>query len=159
MPHATQRLGSPRGYYLLEFDGASYVDTYLTFEDDADRQLHASFNTPRFREWAEKLFAYASAYGPPKDVIPPVSINDLGDMNMLTAEDLEGGSWVAVNVWNGSKDSVVEVSINGGEPMVAERTQAGEGEAPLTGPDYADPLALSKQASQGRVTVKSFRRG
>lgn len=156
VPHGTQRLGSPRGYYLFEFDGADYVDTYLTFEDDADRQMHASFNTPRFREWAEKLFAYADAYDPPKDVIPPVSINDLGDMNMLTAEDLAGGSWVAVNVWNGSKDSVVEVSINGGEPMVAERTQAGEGEAPLEGPEYADPLALSKQASQGRVTVKSF---
>ena len=29
-----------------------------------------------------------NAYAPPKDVIPPVSINDLGDMNMLTAEDL-----------------------------------------------------------------------
>lgn len=156
VPHGTQRLGSPRGYYLLEFDGADYVDTYLTFEDTADRQMHASFNTPRFREWAKKLFAYAESYDPPKDVIPPVSVNDLGDMNMLTTEDLFEGSWVAVNVWNGSKDSVVEVSINGGEPIVAERTQAGEGEAPLTGPEYADPLALSRQASQGRVTVKSF---
>lgn len=41
---------------------------------------------------------------------------------MLTAEDLAGGSFVAVNVWNGSKESLVEVLINGGEPMVAERT-------------------------------------
>jgi hypothetical protein len=155
IPHGTQRMGSPRGYYLLEFDGADYVDTYLTFSEDADRQMHASFNTPRFRDWAEKLFAYADSYDPPQDVIPPVSVNDLGDLNMLTLEDLADGTWVAVNVWNGSKDSLVEVSINGGEPMVAERTQAGEGEEPLKGPEYADPLALSKQASQGRVTVKS----
>lgn len=156
VPRSPQRLGAPRGYYLLEFDGATYVDTYLTFGDDDDRQMHASFNTPRFREWAEKLFAYADSYDPPKDVVPPVSVNDLGDMNMLTLEDLAGGSWVAVNVWNGSRENVVEISINDGEPFVANRTQKGAGEAPLVGVDYADPLALAQQASQGRVTVKSF---
>ena len=96
IPHGTQRLGSPRGYYLIEFDGVDYVDTYLTFDEDADRQMHASFNTPRFRDWAEKLFAYADSYDPPQDVVPPVSVNDLGDMNMLTLEDLADGTWVAV---------------------------------------------------------------
>ncbi len=60
IPHGTQRLGAPRGYYLLEFDGANYVDSYLTFSAPPDRQMHASFNTPRFRECAEKLFAYVN---------------------------------------------------------------------------------------------------
>ena len=40
--------------------------------------------------------------------------------------------------------------------MVATRTQEGAGEAPLEGPEYADPLALAQQSSQGRVTIKSF---
>ncbi|MEO0823056.1 MAG: metallophosphoesterase N-terminal domain-containing protein, partial [Pseudomonadota bacterium] len=49
IPHGTQRLGSPRGYYRIAFDGTDYVDTYLTFAGDERRQMHASFNTPRFR--------------------------------------------------------------------------------------------------------------
>ncbi|MEM7498769.1 MAG: calcineurin-like phosphoesterase family protein [Pseudomonadota bacterium] len=155
VPHGTQRLGSPRGYYVLSFDGARYTDTYRAFGRSEDEQLHASFNTPRFREWAEKLFAYADAYPVPADVLPPVTINDLGDMNMLTREDLEEGTWLAVNVWNGSDQSKVAVSINGGTPMTATRTQKGEGEAALKGPEHADPLALARQATQGRQTFRS----
>jgi hypothetical protein len=155
VPHGTQRLGSPRGYYVLDFNGADYVDTYMTFGGDQDDQMHASFNTPRFREWAEKLLSYAEIYDVPTDVLPPVTVNDLGDMNMLTLADLADGTWVAINVWNGSKESAVSVSINGGAAVQATRTQAGEGEAPLTGVEFADPLALSKQATQGRMTFKS----
>ncbi len=154
VPRSTQRLGSPRGYYELTFDGSDYVDTYYAFGYDADEQLHASFNTPRFRDWAEDILAYADLYGP-SDVLPPVTINDLGDMNMLSRADLEGGTHVAVNVWNGSKESTVTVSINGGAALEATRTQAGEGEAKLIGPEFADPLALSKQATQGRMTFRS----
>ena len=159
VPHGAQRLGSPRGFYQIAFNGNEYVDTYLTFGGDESEQMHASFNTPRFRDWATKLLAYADSYPVPTDAIPPVSVNDLGDMNMVTLEDLSEGSWVAVNVWNGSKESTVSVSINGGAAIQATRTQAGEGEAALKGPDYADPLALAKQASQGRSTVKSANGG
>ncbi len=159
IPHATQRLGSPRGYYILEFDGAAYVDTYRTFDAGPEAQMHASFNTPRFRDWARKLFAYADAYNPPQDVIPPVSVNDLGDPNLLSRADLAGGSWVVVNVWNGSRDSRVSVAINDQAAIQARRTQDGAGEAPSAGPEFADPHALAKQASQGRVTVKSFGEG
>ena len=127
IPHGTQRLGSPRGYYQITFDGASYVDTYHTFGDGPERQMHASFSTPRFRDWAEKLFAFADSYDPPVDVIPPVTINDLGDPMMLTLEDLAEGSWVAINVWNGSKASTVSVSINGQAAIQATRTQTGQG--------------------------------
>lgn len=159
VPHGTQRLGSPRGYYRIAFDGADYVDTYLTFHAPDEEQMHVSFNTPRFREWAEKLFAFAKAYDPPADVLPPVTVNDLGDMNMLTKADLAEGAWVAVNVWNGSRDSTVGVSINGGEAMLATRTQKGEGEGFLQGPAYADPLALAKQATQGRMAFRSVTGG
>ncbi len=159
IPHGTQRLGSPRGYYLFDFDGSDYRDTYVAFGNDDSDQLHASFNTPRFRAWAEKLFAFAESYPIPADVLPPVTINDLGDMYMLTREDLEGGTWVAVNVWNGSRDSSVEVIINGGEPLHGVRTQAGEGEAMRQGARFADPLAVAKQSTQGRMAFRSAQGG
>ncbi len=155
VPHGTQRLGSPRGYYVISFDGVDYVDTYRTFDDPETRQMHVSFNTPRFRDWAEKLFAFADLYDVPSDVVPPVTINDLGDMNMLTRDDLEAGAWVAINVWNGSRDSVVSVSINDQAAIQAVRTQDGAGEAVRTGPEFADPLALAKQSTQGRMTFRS----
>ncbi len=155
VPHATQRLGSPRGYYQIDFNGSDYVETYKTFHTTQDVQLHASFNTPRFRDWAEKLIAYSDLYGTPSDVAPPVTVNDLGDMSMVTLADLKGGTWVAVNVWNGSRDSTVSVSINNGAAMTGARTQEGTGEAKRKGPEFADPLALAKQATQGRIAFKS----
>jgi hypothetical protein len=155
IPHGTQRLGSPRGFYEIAFDGADYTDTYVAFGRDDDEQMHASFNTPRFREWAEKLFAFADAYDVPADVTPPVTVNDLGDMNMITREDLEGGTWVAVNVWNGSRESDVSVRINDGDQISATRTQEGDGEAMKVGPEFADPAALAKQATQGRTAFRS----
>ena len=159
VPHGQQRLGSPRGYYVLDFDGADYVDTYMTFGGTEDDQMHVSFNTPRFREWAEDLFAYANHFNVPTDVIPPVTINDLGDMNMLTLDDLQDGTWAAVNVWNGSRESMVSISINGAAAIQATRTQAGDGEAVLTGVEYADPLALARQSTNGRIAFRSSKGG
>ena len=155
VPHATQRLGAPRGYYQLDFDGSDYVDTYKTFHTSEDNQLHASFNTPRFREWAERLIAYRELYQRTFDQKPPVVLRDLGDMYMLTVEDLSEGSWVAVNVWNGSQQSTVSSSINGETPIEAVRTQDGNGEGKLEGVEYADPLAMAKQATQGSVAAVS----
>ena len=160
VPHATQRLGSPRGYYQIEFDGTDYVETYHAFARPEGEQLHASFSTPRFREWAEKVIGFAAVYDPANaNVLPPVTINDLGDMYMLTSEDLEEGSWVAVNVWNGSRDSEVSVSINDGEPIAAELTQPGEGEEKLRGAEHADPVALARQSTQSDMTVRSVEGG
>jgi len=159
VPHSTQRLGSPRGYYVFDFDGPTYVDTYRTFHAPEDKQLHASFSTPRFRDWAKDLFAYADLYSIPSDVMQPVTVNDLGDMNMLTVDDLKQGTWLMINVWNGSKDNTVTAAIDGGQPMPATRTQAGEGEAVLSGPDYADPLAVARQSTNGRPAFRSAKGG
>ncbi|MEM9798086.1 MAG: calcineurin-like phosphoesterase family protein [Pseudomonadota bacterium] len=165
VPHGTQRLGAPRGYYSLTFDGPDYVDTYNTFATGPDEQLHAAFSTPRFRDWAWKLFAYTILYDTPSDIMPPVSINDLGDMYMLTTRDLQrdengnGGSWVAVNVWNGGLDTQVEISLNGGPAMAGRLLQPGQGEAKRSGIDYADPLALARQSTQSDATIRSFQGG
>ncbi len=155
VPHGTQRLGAPRGYYVLEFSGADYVDTFMTFEGTKDEQMHVSFNTPRFRAWAEKLVSYTKLYDVPSDITPPVMISDLGDMDMLTKKDLEDTTYIAINVWNGSKNSKVSFSVNGGAATEAVRTQKGEGEERLDGPEFADPLAMAKQSTNGRQAFRS----
>lgn len=159
VPRATQRLGSPRGYYLLEFEGADYRDGFRAFARPESEQFHAAFNTPRFRDWAAQLIAFTEDNEVPGDALPAVTLNDLGDRNLLTRADLTGGTWVAVNVWNGSRDSEVSVSLNGGAAMAATRTQAGAGEAILEGPEFADPHALAQQSTQGRQSVRSLAGG
>ncbi|MEM0922232.1 MAG: calcineurin-like phosphoesterase C-terminal domain-containing protein [Pseudomonadota bacterium] len=159
VPHATQRLGSPRGYYRIAFDGAEYVDTFLTFDAPEARQMHVSFNTKRFRDWAEQLFAFTRSQERSSDAIPPVTVSDLGDPGLLTRQDLAEDTWVAVNVWNGSRDSMVEVAIGDRPAILARRTQEGEGEAARQGPAYADPHALAKQATQGRMAFRSTEGG
>ncbi len=158
VPRSTGRLGSPRGYYRLDFNASNYVDTYQTFHQHPDAQMHMGFNTPRFRDWAGKLLAYADLYGA-GDITPPVTINDLGDMNMLTVEDLQDGSWLAVNVWNGSRETDVSVSIDGRAAIEAVRTQDGTGEGQLDGPEYADPTALAMQSTIGRAAFESIVNG
>ena len=159
IPHATQRLGAPRGYYELAFDGHNYVDTYRTFGEPPDAQMHASSNTPRFRHWAETLFTFVEHHGAPSAATPPVTVSDLGDMNMLTLNDLNEGTWVAINVWNGSRDSTVSISIDGEAAIEAQRSQSGTGEAAHIGPNYADPFAIARQATQGRLTFRSSEGG
>ena len=158
VPRATQRLGSPRGYYRIDFDGPTYTETFETFHQHPDAQMHMGFNTPRFRDWAERLMAHAGRQRPGA-VTPPVSINDLGDVNMLTAADLAEGTWLAVNVWNGSRDTEVSVAIDGGAPIGASRSQDGAGEDPRDGPGYADPVALAMQSTIGRAAFASTAEG
>ena len=74
---------------------------------------------------------------------------------MLSRADLDGGAWVAVNVWNGSAKSTVSVTIGDGEQLVGTRTQSGSGEAKLKGAEFADPLALAKQSTQSSVAAMS----
>jgi len=156
VPGAPQRLGAPRGYYQLSFSGSGWVDTYHSFTHSEDEQFHISFNTPRYRDWAETLIAYVEGYGNARgDILPPVSVNDLGDVNMITRADLDGGTWAVVNVWNGTKDAEVMLSINGGEPFAATRTQQGEGEAKLRSVEASDPYAMQRQFSDTRRAMQS----
>ena len=155
VPHATQRLGSPRGYYHFAFDGPHYVETYHSLSEPSEEALHASFNTPRFREWATRLLAFAEAYDTPGQVLPPVTRNDLGDLWTLTAEDLAEGTWVAVNVWAGSPESEVTVRVGDGEPLEASLTQPGQGEGKETGPEWADPAAVVQQSTNADMAVRS----
>lgn len=156
VPGAPQRLGSPRGFYQLAFDGPDYQESYKSFTHDHSEQFHVSFNSPRYREWAQKLVDYVNLYGGTRDtVIPPVSLNDMGDVNMLTRADLEGQTWAVVNVWNGSRDDTVMLQINGGAAFEATRTQTGTGEAKLRSIEVSDPFAIFRQFSDTRRAMAS----
>jgi len=155
VPESYQRLGAPRGYLDVDFAGADYVDSYVPFHTDAGTGMHVAFNSQRFRDWAEKLIGYVEIYGRPSDVIPPVVLGDLPDPAMITRADLEAGTWAAVNVWNGGRETEVTVTINDGAPIPARRTQEGEGEEKRVGLDYADPYALLRQANDNRMAARS----
>ncbi len=156
VPGANQRLGSPRGYYILNFDGSDYVETYRSFTHSHEEQFHVSFNSPRYRDWANELVDYVDSYGGKRgEILPPVSINDMGDVNMLTRNDLNSGTWAVVNVWNGSRDDRVMLSINGGDAFEATRTQSGTGEAKLRSIQSSDPYAIFRQFSDTRRAIGS----
>ncbi|MBF2760186.1 MAG: calcineurin-like phosphoesterase C-terminal domain-containing protein [Ectothiorhodospiraceae bacterium AqS1] len=156
VPGAPQRLGSPRGFYSLRFAGSDYVDSYKSFTHSHDEQFHVSFNSPRYRKWAMRLSNFVDAYGELRaDILPPVSVNDLGDANMLTRKDLQDDTWAVINLWNGNRDSKVVLSIAGGEPIEAIRTQAGEGEAKIRSIEASDPYAVLRQVNDTRRAIAS----
>ena len=156
VPGANQRLGSPRGFYILNFDGSDYVESYKSFTHSHEEQFHVSFNSPRYRDWVKKLVDYVDLYGGDRTgVLPPVSINDMGDVNMLTRSDLNGGSWVVVNVWNGTRDDKVMLLINGRSAFEATRTQSGTGEAKLRSIEVSDPYAIFRQFNDTRRAIVS----
>ena len=156
VPGAPQRLGSPRGYYQISFSGSDYVETYHSFTHAPEEQFHVSFNTPRYRDWAETLMNWVDGYGGTRgDILPPVSLNDLGDVNMLTRADLEGGTHAVVNFWNGSREATVMLSVNGGEPFAATRTVQGEGEERVRDLSVSDPFAIVRQFTDTRRALES----
>ncbi len=62
-------MGADHGYYEIDFDGADYVESYHAFGVDAGHAFHASFNTPRFRDWAAKIISFAELYDAPGDTM------------------------------------------------------------------------------------------
>ncbi|MGF1463837.1 MAG: calcineurin-like phosphoesterase C-terminal domain-containing protein [Maricaulaceae bacterium] len=155
VPHALTRQGAPRGYVELVFDGVDYTDTYYGAGLGRDRTMWVSFSTPAFRGWFDTLMAWRAEDAETRDPIPPVNVNDLPDQHMLSPEELRQGVFVMANVWNGSRDSVVEARIDGGAPFTLTRTQEGAGEAPRVGAEYADPFAAVRQLQTARFAFQS----
>jgi hypothetical protein len=54
----------------------------------------------------------------PRDrrAVPPVNLNDLGDLNLLSQADLAADSYLTANVWNGDTATEVTVQIDDQEP-------------------------------------------
>jgi 3',5'-cyclic AMP phosphodiesterase CpdA len=152
VPAAWDRLGGPRGYLIVEFDGNQYKDTFKATGKSARHQMSLSFLSPSFRAWYEKLADWAVADPETRSPVTPVGINDLPDPNIITADDLAGGTQLIANVWNGSRESQVFVSFDGGPEQPLTRTQSGTGEGVA---ESLDPFALKRQAYVLRYAIRS----
>lgn len=142
LPMSIQRLGAPRGYLILTFNGPFYSSAYKAANKGAEEQMSLDFLSPSFLVWYQAMKAWSEKPEKKRTPEPPVSINDLPDTRILTNADLAVGSQLMINVWNGSRDSAVWVQIDDRKAGLAVRTQTGTGEDKIIA---LDPFALKKQ--------------
>lgn len=155
VPMALGRMGDPRGWVQLDFQDGVYVENFFGAQLGPERVMWTSLNTPAFRAWFEALTAWQRTPAASRDPVPPVSIHDLPDVKIVTPKDLAEGTWLTANVWMGSSESVVSVSINGGPMQPMERTQRAQGEEARVGAEFADPFSAQRQLSVARVAMQS----
>lgn len=155
VPMALQRLGAPMGYVHIDFDGIDYEERYIGARLGRERGQWIGLNTPGFRDWYNAIIEWNSEDASEKAPVPPYSVNDLPDPNILTPENFEAGVWLTANVWAGSAETVVEATLSNGEVLLLERTQQGAGERDKIGAEWADPFATVRQLSVARYAYKS----
>jgi hypothetical protein len=147
VPEAWDRLGGPRGYYIIEFTGNIYRDTFKATGKPIEQQMSVDFLTPPFMAWAAQLMTWANSNpAPAADAVPPVNIHDLPDTKLIPLNELTS-TLLSVNVWNGSQDSIVSVQYDDGVPITIQRTQPGQGENILR---TLDPYVLKRQLQVAR---------
>lgn len=154
-PMALQRTGGPKGVLMLDFSSVEYTERYQGSRIDPTRGQWVGLNTPGFRNWYQTIMAWLAEDQDSRNPIPPLSINDLPDPNILTPADLAGRTYLTANVWAGSSETLVEALLSDGRTLVMQRTQEGAGEAPRAGAYFADPFATQRQLSVMRHAVQS----
>jgi hypothetical protein len=155
VPMSLQGDGAPRGYIDMKVTGLDYRLDYLASGQPESRAMSLSLNTPAFREWSQLLLDWRDSEAHRAGDVPPLSIQDLPDVKLLTPVDIKAGSWLTANVWLGDSDTDVTVSIDGGPALPMRRTQEARGEASRSGPEYADPFALQHQLTVSRTAIGS----
>lgn len=155
VPMSLQRLGSPKGILLLDFDGIHTVETYLGLGVGDEVTKWVDLNTPAFRDWFDAIMAWREMKVAERDPVPPLSIQDLPDTRILTPEDLEAGVFLTANVWIGSRETRVTATLSNGETLEMVRTQPGAGEGAFRGAEWADPFAAKRQLSVARYAFQS----
>jgi len=150
IPESYQRLGAPRGYFIFEFDGNTYKETFKAHGKPVEKQMHVDILTPAMESWFRTLADWRSSNPGPED-IPPLNINDLPDTQIVVASE-KSDSYLSVNVWLGSRNHVVEVEFDDMEPMEMVRTQEGNGENML---ETLDPFSLKRQMMVARFAYVS----
>lgn len=169
IPMSYMKCGTPRGYMVWSFDGNEYNDRYMASGKKPDEQMHLSLHTPTWAEWFNEMGVYA-ALPLPRPYTPPLTLNDLPDVNSVKASDLSSTTLVA-NVWNGSRDSVVtctfdaKTTVQGhqdlafGDPY-AQRLQSYVFRYAMGFEQYAQTIALPGTAPQpipaGNIMKESF---
>lgn len=155
VPNALQRDGALPGYFTLDLGRQTETANFHATGRPGD-QMGLGLNTPHWRAWAQSLLDWRTA-NPVRntDAVPPASVGDLGDQNMVSRADLREGSWLTANVWNSTTDSKVTVSINGADPVAAELSQPARGEEVRRGVEWADPYATTRQLTVARFAYES----
>lgn len=149
IPLSYQRLGAPRGYLIFEFDGSEYRDRFKATGKPADKQMSLSFLTPSFRGWYEQVRVWMEEDPDTRTEAPPVNLNEIPDMGIVTYDDLHQGSYLMANVWNSSRRSRVTVQFDERAPVQAVRTRDMNAENTL------DPFALRLQMNVLRYALQS----
>ena len=134
-PTAIQRDGTPPGTVTLEISGTQITERFTRTGGSDDEQMAVGLNTPRYRNWYD---AYRTARGT-APVIPT---------NQVPTGDLPE-TWLTTNFWFGATGSTVEVALDGGAPVSAERTQTLRGDVPNLGAQFTDPVAVTEQLVHG----------
>jgi len=154
-PMSIQGDGSPRGYVDFAVKGVNYTLDYRASGLPRDRAMWLSVSTPAFRDWADKIFAWRDAPEDKRDPVPPLSVQDLPDVKILTPRDLAGQSWLTADVWMGDSTTKVMVAVDGAAPVPMTRTQEMKGEAVRSGSTWSDPFALQRQLTMARAAIQS----
>jgi len=154
-PMSIQGDGSPRGYVDFAVKGTDYTLDYRASGLPRDRAMWLSVSTPAFRAWADKIFAWRDAPEDGRDAVPPLSVQDLPDVKLLTPADLQGESWLTADVWMGDSTTKVMVAIDGAAAAPMTRTQEMRGEGVRSGSAYSDPFALQRQLTMARTAIQS----
>lgn len=154
-PMSLQGDGSPRGYVDFAVDGTDYTLDYRASGLPRDRAMWLSVSTPAFRDWADKINAWRDTPEDQRDAVPPLSVQDLPDVKLLSRADLGGRSWITADVWMGDSTTRVTVSIDGAAPVAMTRTQELRGEGVRSGAAYSDPFALQRQLTMARAAIQS----
>ncbi|MEO1041304.1 MAG: calcineurin-like phosphoesterase family protein [Pseudomonadota bacterium] len=153
-PMALQRMGAPKGWLDLDFDGARFVETYHGANVGRERSMWLSVNTPAFRSWANQIIRWSNTPKNQRDPVPPLSINDLPDVKTITPTDLRRGTYITANIWAGSTETKATLTLAGRTiPMI--RTQEAEGETSRVGTEWSDPFAMQRQLSVARYAYES----
>lgn len=151
LPNAYTRDGSRPGSLTLSLKGNDYVASHLTRGEAWSHRLSLGVNSPAWREWAEKAMTWRADKNENKGAIPA-----FGNLNVITDEDLKGGTHLSINFYLGSNEANVEVSVDGRKPVVAKHTQPLAGEKRNDGWEFSDvTAATSNLRSTGNVTKNS----
>lgn len=158
-PMSFQGDGALPGFWTFDFSGTDYTHTFHATGRDGD-QMGLGINSPHYRQWAQTLIDWREQHpvtweNKHQDAVPPLTLGDLGDQNMITRADLAEGTYLTANVWAGTTDSTVTVSIDGADPVTAQITQPADGEEVRRGVEWSDPSALIRQLTNARMSYQS----
>lgn len=138
LPYAIGIGGNRPGSLTLSLKGNEFVESYKVRQQPWKQRFSLGINSPSWREWAPKALEWRQNTSTDKGEQPK-----FGNLNVVTDEDLAGGTWLASNFFFGSTDATVEVSIDGRTPVIAKHTQPATGETTQTGWEFADVAAAN----------------